>query len=1084
MKQFGLLFICFLLLLTTINPVYAVTVSKPTSAMERLEALETQRDNEEMRLQMGLGLTDGLQTAYQQLASEFPSDKKMNAWIQYRLGEIEYSRDRFDEASKYFDKVKQLHATTDLDVMADLQRANMKKSLYNSKANASAADAILNQLEKEHPLHDQVKLVKAYRKVIPNISKTQFKTLKNDLLQAMDGLKFRSLAKTRSAEAPWERNAKNQFNEDLAKTKRQAAFLAAEDGDFSRAYTELSQVVQSYSGTNPYDYFTMNTTLEDLNFQKALALVASGKKTEAIAELKQFIHANSGSYLASRAQSKLDVLSPQQPVEQTNTTSNKVSTSSSNQSLECICGPAALRAALSVKGVTASLEQLTQDAGTTEKGTTMTGLIHASEQQGIRAVGLQVAKSDLATLKLPAIALLQDHYVTVTAVAADSIRMYDSQVGWVEKPKMEFESLFTGNAIVFANTDAEALQGLKGAFILTQSATDELIGKYTCSNAGGFGGIPGGVDCNQPCGNFEAMNSAADGDMDGMTTSINRVYGNLAVQTPKLLYGGSEGNHTEFQLFFNSTASDSRSSSVGSPKWTTSYSDRMVASNNNPNNLDLEAGDGSRVTYTRNIDGTYTSPPNNFDTLTKNADNTLTLTKKTKDVMKFDATGKLNSKMNRLGEGVSLTYDKQGRLNTVLDTSRAITTLSYNIDGTLAMMDADGKYQVRLAYDDSKRLIQIKYSDNQFYSFDYTSGFAITNRKGKTTKFQYYNSSGQIVSRTNPNGLTQTINAANAAGGSITNYATGVKSFTWDNRQILTGMTDVLGNRTTLNYNPDNKVDVITDPLGNKTKYFYDARGNRTTVVDALGNKTSTVYNNKDQVIAVIDALGHKTSYIYDELGNVTSIVNALGNKMTYVYNTRGQVTQTKDYTGALTSYRYNGNGRLIEVTNALGKKTMYEYDSLGRRTSEIDAMGQRTDYGYDVYGHVTNIRYPDETMESMEYVGELLKNRKDQKGYLTSYEYDNLGRLTKVTDAKGAVTSYAYDAMGNQTSVTDAKGNVTTKTYDAKGRATKVTYPGGVKESYTYDVNDRLITKTEASGAVTTYTYDAIGRVLKTERK
>jgi YD repeat-containing protein len=58
-----------------------------------------------------------------------------------------------------------------------------------------------------------------------------------------------------------------------------------------------------------------------------------------------------------------------------------------------------------------------------------------------------------------------------------------------------------------------------------------------------------------------------------------------------------------------------------------------------------------------------------------------------------------------------------------------------------------------------------------------------------------------------------------------------------------------------------------------------------------------------------------------------------------------------------------------------------------------------------------------------------------------TSYTYDSLDRVTKITYADTSAISYGYDADGNRTSMADQTGT-TTWTYDAQNRQTGKTSP------------------------------------------
>jgi YD repeat-containing protein len=111
----------------------------------------------------------------------------------------------------------------------------------------------------------------------------------------------------------------------------------------------------------------------------------------------------------------------------------------------------------------------------------------------------------------------------------------------------------------------------------------------------------------------------------------------------------------------------------------------------------------------------------------------------------------------------------------------------------------------------------------------------------------------------------------------------------------------------------------------------------------------------------------------------------------------------------------------------------------------------------------------------------------------VTSYEYEALGRLTRVTlpdpDGEGELESpeieYLYDKVGNLRFVIDALGNTTEYQFDYRDRVVLVIAadPDGAggqsapQTAYVYDDANQLISVTDALGRVTTYDYDGLGR-------
>jgi RHS repeat-associated protein len=103
----------------------------------------------------------------------------------------------------------------------------------------------------------------------------------------------------------------------------------------------------------------------------------------------------------------------------------------------------------------------------------------------------------------------------------------------------------------------------------------------------------------------------------------------------------------------------------------------------------------------------------------------------------------------------------------------------------------------------------------------------------------------------------------------------------------------------------------------------------------------------------------------------------------------------------------------------------------------------------------------------------------------IASFTYTPTGQLETVTDNRG-VTSYSYDELGRLLSRTDPDGPYLTSGasieygYDAAGNRTSVTTPTGTVE-YAFDSQNRLKTVTDDAG-VTSYSYNDVGNLIRTE--
>src|SRR5690606_18989380 len=105
-----------------------------------------------------------------------------------------------------------------------------------------------------------------------------------------------------------------------------------------------------------------------------------------------------------------------------------------------------------------------------------------------------------------------------------------------------------------------------------------------------------------------------------------------------------------------------------------------------------------------------------------------------------------------------------------------------------------------------------------------------------------------------------------------------------------------------------------------------------------------------------------------------------------------------------------------------------------------------------------------------------------------STYTYDAAGNLTQLgmmTWLGGAAVYHGYDDAGRRTSSTVPHSLLVAETfdYDNLGRLIKVTDPLGLETDYSYDAAGNLIQVVKhdefsSSGPTTTYAYDAANRL------
>jgi len=130
-------------------------------------------------------------------------------------------------------------------------------------------------------------------------------------------------------------------------------------------------------------------------------------------------------------------------------------------------------------------------------------------------------------------------------------------------------------------------------------------------------------------------------------------------------------------------------------------------------------------------------------------------------------------------------------------------------------------------------------------------------------------------------------------------------------------------------------------------------------------------------------------------------------------------------------------------------------------------------------------LRYPDQTVQRtiFDKLGRRIAEI-DAMGVTNLYAYDDLGRLTAVTNAwanpAATWSTYTHDESGQMLTQTDALGRTTRFAYDTRGQRVRRTLPGGQSEGFYYDpITGLLLAHTNFNGQIITNLHDDRDRLL-----
>jgi RHS repeat-associated protein len=172
----------------------------------------------------------------------------------------------------------------------------------------------------------------------------------------------------------------------------------------------------------------------------------------------------------------------------------------------------------------------------------------------------------------------------------------------------------------------------------------------------------------------------------------------------------------------------------------------------------------------------------------------------------------------------------------------------------------------------------------------------------------------------------------------------------------------------------------------------------------------------------------------------------------------------------------------VASILNPLEGGLSYEYDEVGRVTSITNTNNQIELYTYNADGLLESIDDANNNQTTYVYdqLGRIVR-LEDELGSIT-YTYDKNSNIVEVEDEKGTI-SRTYDALNRVKTYTDYKGQTVEYSYDELGNLISLTYPGGEIVRYTYYENGTLESVKDWNNRVTNYYYTDSSKISRIER-
>jgi RHS repeat-associated protein len=309
----------------------------------------------------------------------------------------------------------------------------------------------------------------------------------------------------------------------------------------------------------------------------------------------------------------------------------------------------------------------------------------------------------------------------------------------------------------------------------------------------------------------------------------------------------------------------------------------------------------------------------------------------------------------------------------------------------------------------------------------------------------------------------------------LTDAVGSTTSFAYDQRGLLTSITDPLQKVTSLVYDVNGRPTSRTDRNGTALTYTNTPTGKLASITYPDQTQVTNTYDSLDRVTQMQDLLG-TSSLSYDAAGRITGFTDPGGFTLSYTYDAAGNLTQITYPDMSTVTYAYDAANRLVTVTDWQDEQAIYTYDQAGRPSSFTQFNGITTTYTYDAASRLVGMASSVASYQfTLDGNGNRVNSTESQpltcspsSGGLTLFGYNaQKNRLLSVVSNEQV--GYAYDFEGQLTSAGE-----TSLTFDYNHRVIGI----GATNQFAYDGRGNRLLATRA-GVTTRYIYDPWGNLM-----